>query len=125
LRAGAFCTYEYIRKLKAISDEEDARIAADVDRGVTRNIPTIIRASFAIYNSIDDCNRFVQAIVEICERGPEHYLARYKQDDVTGFWSLRDPGELAGGWYPASSAPMMSAPPPLPLTEGSPAETGA
>jgi cysteine desulfurase / selenocysteine lyase len=88
LRAGAFCTYEYIRKLKGVSEAEDDRIAASVDRGITRDIPTIIRASFALYNSIDDCNRFLRAITEISERGPDHYRGRYTQDETNGFWSL-------------------------------------
>ena len=35
---GAFCTYEYIRKLKKISDERDLEIAAEVERGITCNI---------------------------------------------------------------------------------------
>jgi cysteine desulfurase len=32
VRAGAFCTYEYIRKLKGVTDEQDRLIADEVDR---------------------------------------------------------------------------------------------
>lgn len=88
VRAGAFCTYEYIRKLKNISIEQDEEIAAEVDRGITRNIPTIIRASFAVYNTFEDCDRFLDAISQISSQGVEHYRPNYKQDDMTGVWTV-------------------------------------
>ncbi|MBW4671275.1 MAG: aminotransferase class V-fold PLP-dependent enzyme [Cyanomargarita calcarea GSE-NOS-MK-12-04C] len=88
VRAGAFCTYEYIRKLKNISDLADEEIAAEVDRGITRNIPTIIRASFAVYNTLEDCDRFLDAISQISRQGVEHYRPHYKQDEMTGVWTV-------------------------------------
>lgn len=90
LRSGAFCTYEYIRKLKNISDEQDSEIAKQVDRGITRNIPSIIRASFAVYNTLEDCDRFIYAISEIAGNGIAHYLPYYKQDETTGIWTVID-----------------------------------
>ncbi|AFZ25906.1 selenocysteine lyase [Cylindrospermum stagnale PCC 7417] len=90
LRSGAFCTYEYIRKLKNISDEQDSEIARQVDRGITRNIPSIIRASFAVYNTLEDCDRFIGAIAEIAQNGVNHYLPYYKQDQTTGIWTVID-----------------------------------
>ena len=94
VRAGAFCTYEYIRKLKNISDERDLEIAAEVDRGITRNIPTIIRASFAVYNTFDDCDRFLSAISQIAQNKVEHYLPSYQQDEATGVWTVIESQEL-------------------------------
>ena len=88
VRAGAFCTYEYIRKLKNISDEQDCKIAKEVDMGITRNIPSIIRASFAVYNTLEDCDRFLDAILEIVRNGIDHYLPYYKQDETTGIWTV-------------------------------------
>ncbi|MEH2452442.1 aminotransferase class V-fold PLP-dependent enzyme [Nostoc sp.] len=87
VRAGAFCTYEYIRKLKNISDEQDCKIAQEVDRGITRNIPSIIRASFAVYNTLEDCDRFIDAITQIARNGFAHYLPNYTQDEMTGVWT--------------------------------------
>lgn len=89
IRAGAFCTYEYIRKLKNISDERDLEIAAEVEQGVTRNIPSIIRASFAVYNTLEDCDRFLDAIAKIAQNGVEHYLSDYQEDQATGVWTVR------------------------------------
>ncbi len=88
VRAGAFCTYEYIRKLKNISDEQDCEIATEVEMGITRNIPSIIRASFAVYNTFEDCDRFLNAISEIAGSGLAHYLPHYKQDETTGIWTV-------------------------------------
>ena len=87
VRAGAFCTYEYIRKLKNVSDEQDCEIAQEVDRGITRNIPSIIRASFAVYNTLEDCDRFINAIAQIAKNGLAHYLPNYTQDQITGVWT--------------------------------------
>ncbi|MBW4554789.1 MAG: aminotransferase class V-fold PLP-dependent enzyme [Trichormus sp. ATA11-4-KO1] len=88
VRAGAFCTYEYIRKLKNISDEQDCEIAQEVERGITRNIPSIIRASFAVYNTLEDCERFLKAISEISQNGVDHYFSDYTQDEMTGVWTV-------------------------------------
>ena len=90
LRSGAFCTYEYIRKLKNISDEQDQQIAQEVERGITCNIPSIIRASFAVYNTQADCDSFVQAISEIVANGVNHYLSDYEKNQTTGVWKLKE-----------------------------------
>ncbi|MGB3534722.1 MAG: aminotransferase class V-fold PLP-dependent enzyme [Microcoleaceae cyanobacterium] len=88
--SGAFYCYEYIRKLKNISAEQDQMIAQEVELGMTRNIPSIIRASFAIYNTFTDCDRFVQAISEIVANGVEHYLLDYCKDEKTGVWRVNE-----------------------------------
>jgi cysteine desulfurase / selenocysteine lyase len=89
VRAGAFCTYEYIRKLKGISDEEDQRIAAEVDRGVIRNIPHVTRASFSICNPHSDGESLATALEVMTERQAGFYHARYVQDETIGTWTLR------------------------------------
>jgi cysteine desulfurase len=87
LRAGAFCTYEYIRKLKRVTAEDDRQIACDVDRGVTRTIPTITRASFSICNSFDDSDTLAAAVADIAAKGIGYFLKRYQQDTQTGNWT--------------------------------------
>ncbi|MGB3401258.1 MAG: aminotransferase class V-fold PLP-dependent enzyme [Microcoleaceae cyanobacterium] len=86
---GAFYTYEYIRKLKNISEQQDQMIAREVEQGMTRNIPSIIRASFAVYNTFEDCDRFIQAISEIVSHGVKHYLSDYSQDNISGVWQVK------------------------------------
>ncbi len=63
IRAGSFCVYHAIRKL--LKRQDDQEIANSVRRGYTSNIPQIARASFGLGNTIEDVNRFIQAIKEI------------------------------------------------------------
>jgi cysteine desulfurase len=88
--SGAFYTYEYIRKLKNISEQQDQIIAREVEQGITRNIPSILRASFAIYNTVEDCDRFIQAISEIVNYGVKHYLSDYSQNEINGVWQVKN-----------------------------------
>ena len=85
-RAGSFCTYELLRRFKGISPEEDKRIAAEVKQGVTTSIPSIVRASFSIYNTLQDATTFVRAVEEISARGIEFYTSRYQCDPLRGHW---------------------------------------
>ena len=88
VRAGSFCTYEMIRKIKNISHNEDQIISSEVDHGITKNIPGLVRASFGLVNNLEDCNRLVKAIYEIIKRGPKNYSKKYFQDQKTGEWFL-------------------------------------
>lgn len=87
VRAGSFCTYELIRKLKGISDEEDKIIGDQVKSGKTKNIPGIVRASFSLLNNPEDVIRFVNAVNEISNTNSDHYLRKYSQDQITGNWT--------------------------------------
>ncbi len=89
VRAGSFCTYELLRKLKSVSDEQDRQISKEVDKGLTRNIPTLVRASFGLVNNSDDVERLSNALKEISQKKNSEYLERYAQDDKTGRYSLR------------------------------------
>jgi len=68
VRAGSFCTYELMRKLKNFSDEDDKTIADNVEHGTTKNIPGVVRASFGLVNNREDIDRFVIAVSEIAKR---------------------------------------------------------
>jgi len=88
VRAGSFCTYELIRKMKNISDEQDRALAEEVQEGITRNIPGMVRASFSLINRCEDVSRFVSAVDEMVSRGSGFYGKRYRQDEKTGRWRL-------------------------------------
>jgi|SRR3989344_2035994 len=89
VRAGSFCTYELMRKMKKVSDEQDQSIANEVDNGITKNIPGVIRASFSLINNYEDVERFVSAVSEIAQLGKAHYTSRYQKDETNGKWSLK------------------------------------
>ena len=60
VRAGSFCAYNMMRRLFHITD--DSSIADAVQHGDTSQIPGMIRASCALCNTLDDADRFCQAV---------------------------------------------------------------
>ncbi|MBI4453495.1 aminotransferase class V-fold PLP-dependent enzyme [Candidatus Woesearchaeota archaeon] len=89
VRAGSFCSYELIRKLKGITKEQDQQITKEILKGVTANIPGLVRASFGMINNLEDVNKFVSSVSEISNRGIEYYRQRYGLDEKTGEWRLK------------------------------------
>ena len=89
VRAGSFCTYELLRKLKGITDAQDSQIADEVRSGITKNIPGLVRASFGLANRPEDSERLVQAVREIIQNGPQNYSSAYCQNPTTGAWIPR------------------------------------
>ncbi len=65
VRAGSFCTYELLRKMKNVSDEEDCRIAQAIDMGDMSLIPSVVRASFGLVNRLEDVERLAEAVYQI------------------------------------------------------------
>lgn len=95
-RAGSFCVYQLIRKLKNISEKDDKRIAEEVGKGKTIVMPGVVRASFAMYNNVEDVDRLVDAVKTIIKNGLKHYLKKYKIDKINGNWMLKSkPKEMA------------------------------
>ena len=89
-RSGSFCTYELIRKLKNIPASDEVKIERQIDEGIITDIPSIVRASFSIYNRPDDAKRFLAATKEIASKGMQYYNARYEMDKRTGDWRPKD-----------------------------------
>jgi len=88
VRAGSFCVYELLRKLKGIDAGTDDAIGKEVDCGITKNIPGVVRASFSLVNCYEDVTRLVSAISEIAARKPESYHGAYEQDATKGTWAV-------------------------------------
>jgi cysteine desulfurase len=78
-----------MRKIKNISDEQDKKILEEIDRGITRSIPGVVRASFGLVNNQEDVTRLISAVNEIAHNGIEHYFEIYNQDNTTGLWTKR------------------------------------
>lgn len=86
-RAGSSCAYRLIDKLKGVAQEQAFKIADEIDKGITANIPGIVRASFGIYNNVNDARRFVDAVREIANNGFGYYKSRYSMNPRTGDWT--------------------------------------
>ena len=87
VRSGCFCAHPYILHLLGLS----AAQAADVRQRILANdrseMPGLIRASFGLYNSLEEVDRLVEALNEI-SRG--QYKGKFVQDKVTGEFSPVD-----------------------------------
>ena len=88
VRAGSFCNYNLMRKIKGLTEEDDVRIASEIDQGIKKNIPSVVRASIGLQNRVEDIDRFVSALYEIGRRRQDHYFDLYKQHPLTGNWEL-------------------------------------
>jgi cysteine desulfurase len=63
VRAGSFCSYHLLRRLLKVRNE--ASIIQAVKRGDKSKIPSLVRASFGLGNTLADARRLVAAINEI------------------------------------------------------------
>ncbi len=92
VRAGNFCVFEFVRNVFGISRNVDEHIAQRVAGGVTRNIPSLVRASLSIYNTPEDVDRCVEGVRAIATNGFSYYAGTpYLRDERTGVWC--DPEE--------------------------------
>ena len=90
VRNGSFCAQPYLRRLLGLSDEQIERARADLRAGDRRSQPGLVRASFGMYNTTDEVDALVAALVAI-SRG--EYRGQYDQDRATGDFRPR-------GWQP-------------------------
>ena len=62
VRQGAFCAHPYVRRLLKINNTEYSRHLFDS----TCEMPGMVRASFGIYNSIEEIDIFLNTLELIC-----------------------------------------------------------
>lgn len=74
VRAGSYCVYEFSRRINNITAEEDKKIAEKVRKGIKDEIPGSVRASFSIYNNIEDADRLILGVKEMIQKGPDYYI---------------------------------------------------
>ena len=89
VRNGCFCAHPYMLHLlreEAHADEYRAEMLAH-DR---RRMPGLVRASFGLYNTLDEVDVFLEALTKIA-RG--EYRGRYRQDKASGDYT-------PDGWQP-------------------------
>ena len=90
VRSGCFCSHPYILDILGLSQDE-ARVARDrIISGDKAQMPGLIRASFGLYNTIEDVDALVSAIAKIIDGD---YRGEYSQDILTGEYT-------PSGWEP-------------------------
>jgi cysteine desulfurase/selenocysteine lyase len=90
VRSGCFCAHPYILALLGIPDDRAARTRANMLAGDRRDMPGLIRASFGLYNTLDEVERFAEAVEAITGGDYRHV---YTQNVETGEYS-------PDGWAP-------------------------
>ena len=91
VRSGCFCAHPYILHLLGLTPEQAARVRTDILSGDRSNMPGLIRASFGLYNTLEEVDILVEALTHIA-RG--EYRGKYKQDIASGEYT-------PVGWEPS------------------------
>lgn len=90
VRNGCFCAHPYIVHLLGLSRSEIERVRREIRAKNRSNMPGMVRVSFGIYNTAEEIDTLVEALVRIA-RGK--YRGRYIQDPVSGEYH-------PAGWQP-------------------------
>jgi selenocysteine lyase/cysteine desulfurase len=90
VRNGSFCAQPYLQQLLGLAPSDLERVQADLQAGDRRNLPGLVRASFGMYNTVDEVDALAVAL-EAIARGV--YQGDYLQDRLTGDFRPR-------GWSP-------------------------
>jgi selenocysteine lyase/cysteine desulfurase len=94
VRSGCFCAHPYVLRLLGLSDDESRQVRdrmADHDKS---EMPGLIRMSFGLYNTVEEVDRFAEALDQIA-RG--RFNGRYQQEQATGEYTPE-------GWSPDFSS---------------------
>ncbi len=81
VRNGCFCAHPYVLHLLGLDEREARTVREQMLAGDRREMPGLVRASFGLYNTLDDVDALVDALMQIA-----HGEARgtYIQDRATG-----------------------------------------
>jgi selenocysteine lyase/cysteine desulfurase len=81
VRSGCFCAHPYILHLLGLTYDEAQEVRARMISGDKSDMPGMIRASFGLYNTTDDVEALVDALLTV-SRGK--YRGNYRQEISTG-----------------------------------------
>jgi selenocysteine lyase/cysteine desulfurase len=91
VRSGCFCAHPYILHLLGLDHDESRKVRAQMLSGDKSNMPGLIRASFGLYNTIEEVDALVGALVRIANG---QYRGRYEQNIASGEY-------VPDGWAPS------------------------
>jgi selenocysteine lyase/cysteine desulfurase len=90
VRSGCFCAHPYILHLLKISPEESKLVQERMMSGDRSDMPGLIRASFGLYNTIDEIEALAEALSKIAVN---NYKGKYIQEIESGEF-------IPQGWTP-------------------------
>lgn len=90
VRSGCFCAHPYILHLLGLSNQQAHQVQARMLAGDKSDMPGLIRASFGLYNTVEEVDYLVEALESILRGG---YSGNYVQDRASGEYTPT-------GWAP-------------------------
>jgi len=87
VRNGCFCAHPYIKLLMGIEDVEAQKIEAEILKGDRSNLPGAVRASFGMYNTEEEIDRFIEVVKTIANKT---YQGQYVLDKQRGEYHPKD-----------------------------------
>jgi selenocysteine lyase/cysteine desulfurase len=87
VRSGCFCAHPYILQLLGLNQQQAHQVREEMLAGNKADMPGLVRASFGLYNTIDDVEALVAALQKIAR---DEYSGRYIQDRQSGEYHLQD-----------------------------------
>ncbi len=90
VRNGCFCAHPYILHLLGLTPAETDRVRAEMLAHDRSEMPGLVRASFGLYNTLEEVDEFMGALEKIL-RGEYH--GRYHQNKASGDY-------VPEGWEP-------------------------
>ena len=99
VRSGCFCAHPYVLRLLGLSDDESRDVRDRMIAHDKREMPGMVRMSFGLYNTLDEVDRFIDALDQIARR---KIAGDYRQDPATGEYS-------PAGWEPDFAEVMAAA----------------
>ena len=86
VRNGCFCAHPYVKLLLGLDDETSKKLEQEMLEGDRSNLPGAVRASFGLYNSIPEIDRFIDALKKIVVK---KYEGTYVLDKKEGAYYPR------------------------------------
>ena len=81
VRSGCFCAHPYILHLLGLTSEEAHRVRERMLAGDKSDMPGMVRISFGLYNTTEDIDALVDALIDITQG---KYHGDYVQEHSTG-----------------------------------------
>jgi selenocysteine lyase/cysteine desulfurase len=82
VRNGCFCAHPYIKILLGMSEEEAKEIEVQIINGDRSKLPGAVRASFGMYNTIEEIDIFIEKLKDTAEKKYRgHYILDKKRGE--------------------------------------------
>lgn len=91
VRSGCFCAHPYILHLLQLTPSEAGAVRQRMVSGDRSEMPGMIRASFGLYNTVEDVDALVEAVRCVADG---QYKGKYRQDIASGEY-------IPDGWTPS------------------------